>query len=75
MFMYQSIFWYIIIKLDICYFCSILKVTRMSRICDFSSVVSLDHNELWRLPAANKLYMTSQMLWPLATMNCRIYVG
>ena len=36
---------------------------------DFSNVVSFGYNELeWPL-AMNSLYVTSQMLWPLATMN------
>ena len=39
-----------------------IKVTRMSRIWDFSSAVALDHNELWRSLVADRLSVTFQML-------------
>ena len=42
----------------------------MSRLGDITSVVALGHNELWGPSAANKPSVTSQMLWPMATMNC-----
>ena len=42
----------------------------MSRLGDITSVVALGHKELWRPWAANKPSVTSQMLWPMATMNC-----
>ena len=48
----------------------VYRVTISSRLGDFSSVVAVDHNELWRPLAANRLSVTFQMLWPLATTNC-----
>ena len=33
-------------------------------------MVAFGHNELWRPEAANKVSVTTQMLWPLATTNC-----
>ena len=38
-------------------------------ICDFSIVVAFGHNELWRPKAANRVSVTSQVLWPSATTN------
>ena len=32
--------------------------------------MAFGHNELWRPEAANKVSVTTQMLWPLATTNC-----
>ena len=46
------------------------RVTRSSRFCNYSNVVTVGHNELWQPLAANRLTVTSQMLWPLATTNC-----
>ena len=46
------------------------KVTKSSWFCEFSNVVALGHNKLWRSLAENRFSVTSQMLWPLATANC-----
>ena len=47
-----------------------VRVTRSSRLGDYSSVVAAGHNELWQPLATNRLSVTSQMLWPMATPNC-----
>ena len=41
----------------------------ITRSCNSSIAVAFGHNELWRTPAVNSLFVVSQMLWPLATMN------
>ena len=38
-------------------------------ICYLSIVVAFGHNELGRSKAANRVSVTSQMLWPSATTN------
>ena len=45
-------------------------MTRSSWLGDISSVVALGYNELWRPVVANRLSVTSQSLWSLATTNC-----
>ena len=41
----------------------------MSQFRDFLNVVAIGHNKLWQPLAVNRLSVTSQMLWPLATTN------
>ena len=38
-------------------------------ICDLSIVVAFGHNELWRLTAANRVSVISQVLWPSTITN------
>ena len=43
------------------------RVVRNSVHCKFSNVVAFGHNKLWRLVAANSLFVTLKMLWTSAT--------
>ena len=50
--------------------CVAASVANLAAICDLSIVVAFGHNELWRPKAAESVCVTSQLLWPSATMNC-----
>ena len=47
----------------------ITRVNRFARYCEFSNAVAKGHDELWWLKAMDRLYVTPQMLWPLAITN------
>ena len=38
-------------------------------ICDLVNPLTSCHKQLWRPPAANRLSVTSRILWPLVTRN------
>ena len=63
---YRSlVYFHILLSLS----CVAASVANLAAICDLSIVVAFGHNELWRPKAAERVSLTSQMLWPLATTN------
>ena len=58
--LFQNVIWFHSGLLDI------------SQASEFSNVVAFGHNKLWRLVAANSLFMTLKMLW---TSAITIYGG
>ena len=45
------------------------SVPAKAGICDLENLVAFGHKQLWRPPVANRLSVTSRILWPPATRN------